>query len=768
MKKYWNVLACSVASLLFLSACNDAASNSESIVQLSDLVNYQADDDYIDWQSDEVTYISLNNNTASVEKNTGVIISDNRISIHTSGTYVLSGTLSDGQIIVDAEDKGTVRLIFNGVSIRSTTSAPIYVKQADKTVISLEVGTENSLSDATEYVYEDENDEPDSTIFSKDDLTINGSGTLIVKGSFNDGISSNDHLLITGGTIQVEAIDDGIVGRDLFAMKNANITITSNGDGLKSSNDEDEEKGNVVLESGTLSIEAAGDGIQSEKKVVVVDGEFSIVAGGGSPETIESTEQFGMMGGGMGPGGMRSENLSLMIDQIVKDADILEELKAEIESADSNEELQAILENNTELQQLIEDSRQSRLSQQPPFGDMDQMNEDNGQPNANTEDFEEMQSPNMDEDNFAQMPEQWNPSDSNTTSPSSTDQSTEESTIEDTVSSKGIKAGTEINIRGGSFTIDSLDDAIHSNQDLSLAGGVITLFTGDDGIHADANVSISGGDISIEKSLEGIEGKNITITDGNIHVTAEDDGINVNVEESRRLTGMVPNQITNNDATINEGESNSINELEEDSGELVIEGGYLYVNANGDGLDSNSSIHMTGGTVLVYGPTSSGNGALDYGETFILEGGILVSAGSSGMAQGISENSTQNAIQMTFSEMQTAGTALNLENENGESIIAIAPEKNFQTVLISTPTIENGELYIFKAGGALTGENVDGLYNSYEYNNGTTNVPFEVSTESMTYLNEEGVTTNQTNGMFGGNDRQNKNGTGSFPMRPTN
>lgn len=768
MKKYMNVLACSVASLLFLSACNDVSSNSENIVQLNDLVNYQADDEYIEWQSDEVTNISLNDNTASVENNTGVIISDNKISIRTTGTYVLSGTLSDGQIVVDAEDKGTVRLIFNGVSIRSTTSAPIYVKQADKTVISLEEGTENSLSDATEYVYEDDNDEPDSTIFSKDDLTINGSGTLIVKGSFNDGISSNDNLLITGGTIQVEAIDDGIVGRDLFAMKNANISITSQGDGLKSSNDEDEEKGNVVLESGTLLIEAAGDGIQSEKKVVVVDGEFSIVAGGGSPETIESTEQFGMMGGGMGPGGMRSENLSLMIDQIVKDADISEELKAEIESAESNEELQAILENSTELQQLIEDSRQSRLNQQPPFGDIDQMNEDNEQPNASTEGFEEMQPPNMDEDNFAQMPEQWDPSDSNTTSPSSTDQSTEESTIEDTVSSKGIKAGTEINIHGGSFTIDSLEDAIHSNQDLSLSGGVITILTGDDGIHADANVSIFGGDISIEKSLEGIEGKNITITDGNIHVTAEDDGINVNVVESGGLKEMIPGQFTNDESTVNESETNSINETDDEFGELFIEGGYLYVNANGDGLDSNSSIHMTGGTVLVYGPTSSANGSLDYSESFILEGGILVSAGSSGMAQGISENSTQNAIQMTFSEIQTAGTAINIETENGESIIAVAPEKDFQTVLISTPTIENGESYNFKAGGILTGKNVDGLYNTYEYNNGATNVQFAVSTESMTYLNEEGVTTSQTNGMFERNNRQNINGTGTINMRPNN
>nr|WP_198044592.1 carbohydrate-binding domain-containing protein [Lysinibacillus timonensis] len=742
MKKYMNVLASSVVSLLLLSACNGTSSNSEHTDELNQLVNYQAEDEYIDWQSDEVTNITLNNNTASVEQNTGVIISDNTISIRTSGTYVLSGSLSDGQIIVDAEDKGIVRLILDGVSINSSTSAPIYIKQADKTVISLEEGTENVFTDGIEYTTTEENsDEPDSTIFSKDDLTINGLGTLIVKSNFNDGISSNDDLLITGGTIEVDAVDDGIVGRDLFTMKNANITITALGDGLKSSNDEDEDKGHVVLQSGTLSIEAEGDGIQSEKTVYVIDGEYSIIAGGGSPEIIESTEQMGMMGGGMGPGGnMQTRDISSMIDQMLEGADLSDELKSELENVESFEELQSIIVDHSELEQLMEETRQNRMSSN-------------------------MQPPTMES-----MPKNDNTSgtgtSTNTNPPSSTEQSAEDSTSEETISTKGIKAGTEINILGGTLTIDSLEDALHSNQDLSLTGGKMTILTGDDGIHADSNVSILGGDITIEKSLEGIEGQNITIADGRVHLNAEDDGINVNVEETGGHMGMGPTGISNSESSNTENDiTNTEESTEAESGELLIEGGYLYVNANGDGLDSNSSIHMTGGTVLVYGPTSSGNGSLDYSQSFNLEGGILIAAGSSGMVQSISSESSQSTVLMTYNEMQSAGTSIYLENEDGERILAVTPEKEFQSILISTPTIESGKTYNLQSGGVLNGEAIDGLFSEdFSYSDGSFSIDFESSTtDKTTYLNEDGVTTSQST-MFGGFGGRNRNNDETAPF----
>ncbi|MBO1510761.1 carbohydrate-binding domain-containing protein [Metabacillus bambusae] len=654
---------------LIISGCSSdtKTSNTKASELVNNLVTYATDDLYTDWQDDNVTSIKLSETTATVAENDGVIVEDNQILIRTTGTYVVEGTLKDGQIVVDAEDAGTVRIILNGATINSSTSAPIYVKQADKTVISLEKNTKNILSDATEYVYEDgEADEPEAAIFSKDDLTINGSGTLNVSGNFKDGITSRDNLKITGGTLEVTSVDDGIVGRDLLAMKDTTISVVATGDGVKASNDEDETKGNIILESGSLTVQAKGDGVQAEKAVTVIDGEYSIIAGGGSPETIESASEIG-----------------------------------------------------------------GAFGSNPEFNS----NGTNDQPTDTTE-----------------MPSGDTPPEEMTGAPPQrpTDESTEETDSEDTISTKGIKAGTEINIAGGTFTIDSLEDALHSDQNVSISDGEIHISTGDDGIHGDADVAINGGAITIDKSKEGIEGMNITIADGTIHVNAADDGVNINGGSSEfGMPGMAMSVPLASEETETSEEETATEETSEE-GKLLIEGGYLYVNADGDGLDSNTAIKMTGGTVLVYGPASSGNGSLDYDQSFIIEGGTLVAAGSSGMAQGISEDSKQNAIMMTFTEFQEAGTTVYVEDSNGEQVFAIAPEKQYQTILISTPDLQNEQTYTLSSGGVLTGENRDGLYNNVKYESGSQSVEYTLS-GVMTYLDESGVTEAPANGRFGGN-----------------
>ncbi|WP_338788617.1 carbohydrate-binding domain-containing protein [Metabacillus sp. FJAT-53654] len=653
---------------LIISGCSSdtKTSSTQASELVNNLVTYASDDLYTDWQEDNVTFIKLSETTATVAENDGVIVEDNQILIRTTGTYVVEGTLKDGQIVVDAEDAGTVRIILNGATINSSTSAPIYVKQADKTVISLEKNTKNILSDATEYVYEDEEaDEPEAAIFSKDDLTINGSGSLNVSGNFKDGITSRDNLKITGGNLEVTSVDDGIVGRDLLAMKNATISVVATGDGVKASNDEDEKKGNIILESGSLTVQAKGDGVQAEKAVTVIDGEYSIVAGGGSPETIESASEIG--------------------------------------GAFGNREF-----NNDGTNEVRTNSAEMPSGGTPP-------EEMTGEP--------------------PQRP---------------TDEATEEADPEDTISTKGIKAGTEIIIAGGTFTIDSLEDALHSDQDVSISDGKVLISTGDDGIHGDTNVAINGGEINIDKSKEGIEGMNITIADGTIHVNAADDGVNNNGGSSEfGMPGMAMNESGASEETETAEEETATEETSEE-GKLLIEGGYLYVNANGDGLDSNTAIKMTGGTVLVYGPSSSGNGSLDYDQSFIIEGGTLVAAGSSGMAQGISEDSNQNAIMMTFTEFQEAGTTMYVEDSNGEQVFAIAPEKQYQTILISTPELQNEQTYTLSSGGVLTGENRDGVYNTAEYKAGSQSVEYTLS-GVMTYLDESGVTESPANGRFGGN-----------------
>ncbi|MFJ8236394.1 carbohydrate-binding domain-containing protein [Ureibacillus sp. NPDC094379] len=580
--------------------------NQEIASVISEKVSYDDEDFYTEWK--DATSIKLNGDSASFEGNGAVVIDGSTITIRAAGVYEISGKINDGQIIVDAEDDGHVRLVLNGAEINSSSSAPIFVQNAGKTVISLEEGTENVLSDGDNYVYEkSDDDEPNAALFSKDNLTINGSGSLIVNGNFNDGITSKDELRITGGTIQIKSVDDGLIGRDLLAVKDGNIQIKAGGDGIKSTNDKDADKALIAIEDGTFDIEATNDGIQAETTLLVAKGEFDITTGGGSPETIETNENNPMS----------------------------------------------------------------------PFE-----------------------------------------------TPAST--STETSTD----SAKGLKAGVEVAIGGGSFTVNSLDDAVHSNSSITITGGSMNVASGDDGIHADQSLLIKGGDLNVTKSYEGLESKAITIADGKIQVNAADDGINIG---------------GGNDSS---GRDFATTENSEDN-LLSISGGLIYVNAAGDGLDSNGSIAMTDGTVIVSGPTNNNNGALDYDQSFEQSGGFLIATGSSGMAMATSDTSSQNAIIMTYPEVQTAGTLLHLEDDKGNTIATFAPEKDYQTAVISSPELVKDTSYTLYSGGTASGSETNGLYSDGNYQSGTSVVEFSIA-DTITWLNETGVTEAQTMGHGGG------------------
>lgn len=202
--------------------------------------------------SDEDTDDSWNETDA-----TSLTISDenNEIKIEKAGTYHLTGTTTNGTVIIDAGSEDTVRLILDNVDITCENSSPIYVKNAKKVIITLAENSVNTLIDGTEYVYDDTaNEEPDGTLFSKDDLTINGSGTLNIKANFKDGIVSKDGLVITNGNINVEAADDGIRGKDYVAIKGGKIKITSVADAIKSTEDADTYKGYVLIDGGNIDI----------------------------------------------------------------------------------------------------------------------------------------------------------------------------------------------------------------------------------------------------------------------------------------------------------------------------------------------------------------------------------------------------------------------------------------------------------------------------------------------------------------------------------
>lgn len=570
---------------------NDSSSTPETPSGMP-TVTYDQDDLNADWDSAAVSTVTLNGN-AILFDGTGATVDGTRITITAAGTYRITGTLDDGQIVVETDDAEIVRLILDDASVTCSDSAPLYVMNAEKTVITLAKGTENLLADGAVYAYEDaESDEPNAAVFSKDDLTINGEGSLTVTARYNNGIASKDDLKITGGTITVHAVNDGIKGKDSVAIRDGTIRIEAGGDGIQATNDEKAEKGYVSLEGGTLVVVAGADGIQAETTLGISGGTVTVTSGGGSA-------------------------------------------------------------------------------------------------NSNTQDT-------------------WGQWNAQTT--------VDDSTTSD--SAKALKAGSAVFITGGTITIDASDDAVHANGVITINGGTFQISSGDDGMHADTSLEINGGTIDIATSYEGIESAIIVINDGTIHIAARDDGVNV---------------AGGNDGSSVNGRPGQNQFASSGDYYLTINGGYLYVDAVGDGIDVNGQFDMTGGTVLVNGPTNDGNGALDYDGTFTITGGFLVAAGSAGMAQAPGTTSTQYSVMVTYASAQAAETMVHIESAGNEDILTFVPAKTYRSLLVSSPELTKGSDYTVYSGGSATGTSRDGLSSGGVYTPGEQVYTFTVA-DSVTYV----------------------------------
>lgn len=248
-----------------------------------------------------------------------------------------------------------------------------------------------------------------------------------------------------------------------------------------------------------------------------------------------------------------------------------------------------------------------------------------------------------------------------------------------TVSGKGLEANESIRIADGEYTITSDDDALHSNDYTTIIGGSFTIESGDDGIHSYGTTTISGGTLNIVKSYEGIEGQQIYISGGDIKLTASDDGLNA---------------AGGNDQS---GYGNMQDQFAADADALIeITGGTLYVNAEGDGIDSNGSITISGGAITVDGPTNSGNGSLDYNGTASITGGTIIAAGASGMAENFSE-ATQGTVLVNFNQSINGGE-ITVTDSNGNTVLSFTASKSFNSVIVSSPDLVKGETYTVSVG----------------------------------------------------------------------
>lgn len=255
---------------------------------------------------------------------------------------------------------------------------------------------------------------------------------------------------------------------------------------------------------------------------------------------------------------------------------------------------------------------------------------------------------------------------------------------EDSASSKALKAGTEITIENGNINITSTDDSIHSNGIVIINNGTMNLASSDDGIHADTNIVINEGNINISKSYEGIESSYVEINGGTINVIASDDGINISGGNDSSSIGERPGQ-------------NSFSNVGDSNQKLVINNGTLNVNATGDGLDSNGAIYINGGSILVEGPTSGGNGALDYTTGCDITGGEIIIYGSTGMWQNPSNSSTQYSL--TFQASGSSSDEIVLKDESGNEIASFETSKSYGAITISSSKIQKGKTYTLYVNG---------------------------------------------------------------------
>lgn len=269
------------------------------------------------------------------------------------------------------------------------------------------------------------------------------------------------------------------------------------------------------------------------------------------------------------------------------------------------------------------------------------------------------------------------------------------STTTDDISAKGLKAEGNLTINDGIITIDSSDDALHCAGSAAVKGGKLTLATGDDGIHADTDIVIDGGNINLTKSYEGIEAPTITVNDGTVHIVSSDDGFNASDGSGETANGNGGGGFGGPNGGQMWG-GNTSTTTDTKACELYIKGGYCLVEAEGDGLDSNGNLHISGGTTLVVGPSSSGNGSFDYGDggsyTFEYTGGTVMAVGTSGMA--VFPTNTSDYLTRSLSASGENTIAVTDENNQVLSVLKFNKSAQLLTYCNSDTTVSNCKVYL--------------------------------------------------------------------------
>ena len=524
--------ACYIA-LMLLSGCTKSAKTesadtkdtvsdlTEQEENLSDTAEDTAEDTdsmftdrdkEVGYDENECTAIQLSDDGSSCDSQS-VSIEGQTVTITEEGTYLLSGSLSDGSVVIYTDENMKVRLILNGVSINSSSSAAIYVKSADKVFITLAPDTENVLSNGGTYETVDDNN-IDSAIFSKSDLTLNGSGSLKVTAKEGHGVVSKDDLVITGGTYNIEAASQGLSGKDSIRILDGDFTVTAGKDALHAENEDDKEKGFVYIAGGTFALASSGDGISAYSDITLLDGTYTITAGGGSENGEDHQEEVPGGSGGPGePGGMMPSGERPQGEPGEKpQGEPDQKPQAESEASDESEASETTstkgIKANGSL--VISGGTYTIYAADDGFH-------------------------------------------------SNSDIAISGGTLTIASGDDGIHADGQVTVSDGTIVISESYEGIEGSEKVLIAGGRITLTSDDDGLNS-AVVEISGGHTEIDAEGDGIDSNGtFTVSGGETYVSGpagDGDGA-LDYETDAVITGGILIAAGSSGMTVNFGEKST-------------------------------------------------------------------------------------------------------------------------------------------------------------------------------------------------------------------
>lgn len=602
----------------------------------------------------DAAFLILDEDGKAVEGVNGVY------TITNPGTYTLSGVLKDGQIVVDAGEE-KVKLILSGVSITSSESAAIKCLSADKLNVEAAEGTYNEIHDTLEKALSSDEDEEvnyDAAIWSGADLDLQGTGTLVVTSTVNNGVKTKDDLEVKDLSLQVTAYNNALKGNDSVLIESGTILLISeSSDGIKTSNSDVSNKGNqrgtVTIAGGTVEIRSAKDGIQAA---------YDVEISGESIVTIYTADYAGEMDAA-------AENkIYLIVSNTLYSAST--DYYAYFYNDDEGKFVKA------EYETMISSGRRASyygLAVKVPSGygfvrfvtvsagtvptteNYDAVSEGESiRASMNGYLFESVSSGTVTGD--------WVQIGSSSGNSSKT-----------AYSSKGIKAANEIRIKGGTVTVSAMDDALHANGgdklengstglgNVLVTGGILTVVSADDGIHADGDLRIYAGVVNVKEAHEGLEANQVIVSGGSTFVCGKDDGINATSGSSTPL--------------------------------IEVDGGYLEITtASGDtdAIDSNGNFRMTGGYVLVKGGSSQGSvaGSVDVDGSIEVSGGMIVAFG------GICELPSNSVNVYASQGTSFQAGAYSLKTAAGEEVLSFELSGSYSSVWIAGDALVTGTSYV--------------------------------------------------------------------------